>query len=41
MTKDVYDKLTESEKAMTDGVIMIFRELQKTNALLEAILKNE
>lgn len=39
MTKDVYDKLTPSEKAITDGIILIFKEIQKTNALLEAILK--
>lgn len=41
VTKDVYDSLTDKEKAFIDAMILIYKEQQKTNGLLEAILKNE
>lgn len=41
MTTDLYNSLEPKEKAFFDGLVMIFKEQQKTNLLLEAILKNE
>lgn len=37
----MYESLTAKEKAIVDGLVMIFKEQQKTNLLLEAILKND
>lgn len=41
MTTDTYNSLSDKEKAIVDGLVMIFKEQQKTNVLLELILKNE
>lgn len=41
MTKEVYDSLSVKEKAFIDAMILLYKEHQKTNLLLEAILKNE
>lgn len=41
MTKQVYDSLSDKEKAFIDAMILIYKEQQKTNQILEAILKNE
>ena len=41
MTAEVYKSLTDKERAFIDAMILIYKEQQKTNALLEAILKNE
>lgn len=41
MTSDVYNSLSDKEKAFIDAMILMFKEQQKTNLLLEAILKNE
>ena len=41
MTSDTYKSLSDKEKAFIDALILIYKEQQKTNLLLEAILKNE
>lgn len=39
MTKDLYDSLDPKEKAFIDYMILLVREVQKTNTILEEILK--
>lgn len=41
MTKATYDSMTDKEKAFTDALILIYKEQQKMNLILEAILKGD
>ena len=41
MTSQTYAGLSDKEKAFIDAMILMYKERQKTNVLLEAILKDE
>ena len=41
MTAETYNSLSDKEKAFIDAMILMYKEQQKTNVLLEEILKNE
>lgn len=41
MTKEVYDSLSDKEKAFIDAMILMYKEQQRTNLLLKAILNIE
>jgi len=41
MTAETYNSLSDKEKAFIDAMILMYKEQQKTNVLLEAILRNE
>lgn len=41
MTTDLYATLEPKERAFFDALVMMYKEQQKTNLILEAILKNE
>jgi len=41
MTTELYNALEPKEKAFFDALITMYKEMCKTNLLLEAILKND
>lgn len=41
MTSDLYKSLEPKEQAFFDALVMMYKEMCKTNLLLERILKNE